>query len=45
MKPRIADEPMEKAKIVKQPEISEPSQCRSLRLPDNLAATKVRFLV
>ncbi|CAA7407572.1 unnamed protein product [Spirodela intermedia] len=45
VKPRITDEPMEKAKIVKQAEISEPSQCRSLRLPDNLATMKVSRLI
>uniref|UniRef100_A0A1D1YH18 Topless-related protein 1 n=2 Tax=Anthurium amnicola TaxID=1678845 RepID=A0A1D1YH18_9ARAE len=45
IKPRITDELMDKAKIGKQTEIGEHSQCRSLRLPDNLVATKVSRLI
>uniref|UniRef100_A0A2P2LW13 Topless-related protein 4-like n=1 Tax=Rhizophora mucronata TaxID=61149 RepID=A0A2P2LW13_RHIMU len=41
VKPRIADEYVEKSRIWKLTEINEPSQCRSLRLPDSLAAMKV----
>ncbi|XAR66873.1 hypothetical protein NMG60_11013241 [Bertholletia excelsa] len=41
VKPRIADELIDKSRILKLTEISEPSQCRSLRLPDNLTATRV----
>ncbi|KAL4179676.1 hypothetical protein AMTRI_Chr13g88480 [Amborella trichopoda] len=40
VKPRITDESMEKSKIWKLTEINEPSQCRSLRLPDNLLQIK-----
>ncbi|KAF8400618.1 hypothetical protein HHK36_013917 [Tetracentron sinense] len=40
MKPRVTDESLEKSKIWKLSEINEPSQCRSLRLPDNLMAVK-----
>ncbi|XP_078443222.1 protein TPR3-like [Wolffia australiana] len=46
VKPRVADEPVEKTKAaVKQTEINKPSQCRSLRLPDNLSPTKVSRLI
>lgn len=42
IKPKIAaDESVEKSRNWKLTEISEPSQCRSLRLPDNLAAMRV----
>ncbi|KAJ6834127.1 topless-related protein 1-like isoform X1 [Iris pallida] len=44
VKPRI-DESIEKSKIWKLTEISEPSQCCSLKLPDNLLATKVSRLI
>ncbi|XP_019056179.1 PREDICTED: topless-related protein 1-like isoform X2 [Nelumbo nucifera] len=45
VKPRIVDESVEKSKIWKLTEINEPSQCRSLRLPDNLPAAKVSRLI
>ncbi|KAK8968941.1 Protein TOPLESS [Platanthera guangdongensis] len=40
VKPKIIDESAEKSKIWKLAEINEPSQCCSLRLPDNLLAVK-----
>ncbi|CAB4319027.1 unnamed protein product [Prunus armeniaca] len=45
VKPRIADESIEKSRIWKLTEINEPSQCRSLRLPDSLTATRVSRLI
>ncbi|XP_057996293.1 topless-related protein 4 isoform X2 [Hevea brasiliensis] len=45
VKPRIADEPVEAARTWKLTEISEPSQCRSLRLPDNSTAMRVSRLI
>ncbi|XP_017699381.1 protein TOPLESS-like isoform X2 [Phoenix dactylifera] len=45
VKPRIIDESIEKSKIWKLAEINEPSQCRSLRLPDSLVAAKVPRLI
>ncbi|KAF5945849.1 hypothetical protein HYC85_016077 [Camellia sinensis] len=45
IKPRIADESVEKSRIWKLTEINEPSQCRSLRLPDNMTATKVSKMI
>ncbi|KAJ4708228.1 Topless-related protein [Melia azedarach] len=45
VKPKIADESVEKSRIWKLTEISEPSQCRSLRLPDNLTAMRVSRLI
>ncbi|GAV82484.1 WD40 domain-containing protein [Cephalotus follicularis] len=45
VKPRIADESVEKSRIWKLTEINEPSQCRSLRLPDTLSATRVSRLL
>ncbi|XP_019183891.1 PREDICTED: topless-related protein 4-like isoform X1 [Ipomoea nil] len=45
VKPRIVDEPAEKSRIWKLTEISEPSQCRSLKLPDNLPASKISRLI
>ncbi|KAJ8755367.1 hypothetical protein K2173_019165 [Erythroxylum novogranatense] len=45
VKPRIAEEPNDKSKIWKLTEISEPSQCRSLRLPENLRVTKISRLI
>ncbi|KAK9060713.1 hypothetical protein SSX86_021419 [Deinandra increscens subsp. villosa] len=38
VKPRIGDESMEKSRIWKLTEITEPSQCRSLRLPDTTSS-------
>ncbi|KAJ8753195.1 hypothetical protein K2173_017783 [Erythroxylum novogranatense] len=45
VKPRIADESVEKSRIWKLTEINEPSQCRSLKLPDNLTAMRVTRLI
>ncbi|KAH9761710.1 Topless-related protein 4 [Citrus sinensis] len=45
VKPKIADEAVEKSRIWKLTEITEPSQCRSLRLPDNLTAMRVSRLI
>ncbi|KAJ6932393.1 topless-related protein 1 isoform X3 [Populus alba x Populus x berolinensis] len=45
VKPRIAEELNDKSKIWKLTEINEPSQCRSLRLPENLRATKISRLI
>ncbi|XP_021899272.1 topless-related protein 4-like [Carica papaya] len=45
VKPRIGDESMTKSRIWKLTEINEPSQCRSLRLPDNLTAMRVSRLI
>lgn len=44
VKPRIVDESVEKSRIWKLTEINEASQCRSLRLPDNLTAMRVLIL-
>lgn len=44
VKPRITEETNDKSKIWKLSEISEPSQCRSLKLPENLRVTKVYSL-
>ncbi|CAK9141273.1 unnamed protein product [Ilex paraguariensis] len=45
VKPRIAEESMDKSRIWKLTEINEPSQCRSLRLPDNISAMRVSRLM
>ncbi|XP_058206857.1 topless-related protein 4-like isoform X1 [Rhododendron vialii] len=45
VKPRVADESVDKSRIWKLTEIGEPSQCRSLRIPDNLPVTKVCRLI
>ncbi|GLT27833.1 hypothetical protein SLA2020_028040 [Shorea laevis] len=45
VKPRITDESVEKSRIWKLTEINEQSQCRSLRLPDNLTAMRVSRLI
>ncbi|XP_027066382.2 topless-related protein 4 isoform X1 [Coffea arabica] len=45
VKPRIADESADKSRIWKMTEINEPSQCRSLRLPDSLTAMRVSRLI
>lgn len=42
--PRIADETGDKSRIWKLTEINEPSQCRSIRLPDNLTAMRVQMI-
>ena len=44
VKPRAIDESIEKSKIWKLAEISEPSQCCSLKLADNLLSVKVSIL-
>lgn len=41
VKPRITEEQNDKSKIWKLTEISESSQCRSLKLPENMRVTKV----
>ncbi|CAN4088548.1 unnamed protein product [Withania somnifera] len=45
IKPRINEEPNDKSKIWKLTEISESSQCRSLKLPENLRVTKISRLI
>ncbi|MFS7895927.1 putative transcription factor WD40-like family [Helianthus anomalus] len=46
VKPRVGDESIEKSRIWKLTEITEPSQCRSLRLPDTTSSTmKVSRLI
>ncbi|XP_059287766.1 topless-related protein 4-like isoform X2 [Lycium ferocissimum] len=44
-RPRAAEEPLDKSRIWKPTEINEPSQCRSLKLPDNLTASRVTRLI
>ncbi|CAK9150139.1 unnamed protein product [Ilex paraguariensis] len=45
VKPRITEESNDKSKIWKLTEISESSQCRSLKLPENLRVTKISRLI
>ncbi|WJX90333.1 Topless-related protein 4 [Trifolium repens] len=45
VKPRIVDEAVEKSRIWKLTEINEPSQCRSLKLPDGLSSMRVSRLI
>ncbi|KAK9715176.1 hypothetical protein RND81_06G147900 [Saponaria officinalis] len=45
VKPKFAEESTDKSKIWKLSEISEQSQCRSLRLPDTISAMKVSRLI
>ncbi|KAJ3677253.1 hypothetical protein LUZ60_002977 [Juncus effusus] len=45
IKPRITEDPADKAKLWKLTEISEPAQCRSLRLMDNLRTSKISRLI
>ncbi|KAL1298046.1 topless-related protein 1 isoform X1 [Arachis hypogaea] len=45
VKPRISEESNDKSKIWKLTEISEPSQCRSLKLPENVRVTKISRLI
>ncbi|KAH0453552.1 hypothetical protein IEQ34_017876 [Dendrobium chrysotoxum] len=45
VKPKVLDESVDKSKIWKLSEINEPSQCCSLRLPDNLLAVKIARLI
>jgi len=41
VKPVITEESNDKSKVWKLTEVGEPSQCRSLRLPENMRVTKV----
>ncbi|XP_059644318.1 protein TOPLESS isoform X2 [Cornus florida] len=45
VKPRITEESNDKSKIWKLTEISEPSQCRTLKLPENSRVTKISRLI
>ncbi|KAL8497190.1 hypothetical protein ACS0TY_020759 [Phlomoides rotata] len=45
VKPRITEDTNDKSKIWKLTEINEPSQCRSLKLPENLRVTKILRLI
>ncbi|XP_052175475.1 protein TOPLESS isoform X2 [Diospyros lotus] len=45
VKPRITEETNDKSKIWKLTEISDLSQCRSLKLPENLRVTKISRLI
>ena len=45
VKPVITEESNDKSKIWKLTEVSEPSQCRSLRLPENLRVAKVISII
>jgi WD40 repeat protein len=45
VKPRIGDEAGEKSRIWKLTEVNEPSQCRSLKLPDNMSSKRVSRLM
>ncbi|XP_034695954.1 protein TOPLESS-like [Vitis riparia] len=45
VKPRLAEETNDKSKIWKLTEINETSQCRSLRLQENLRITKISRLI
>lgn len=45
VKPRITEEQNDKSKIWKLTEISEPSQCRSMKLPENMRVTKVNYYI
>lgn len=41
IKPKIADESLEKSRIWKLTEVTEQSQCRAMRLPDSLTTVRV----
>jgi WD40 repeat protein len=45
VKPRIIEESNDKSKIWKLTEIAEPSQCRALKLPENMKVTKISRLI
>ncbi|KAL8256799.1 hypothetical protein R6Q59_028840 [Mikania micrantha] len=45
VKPRIGEESNDKSKIWKLTEINEASQCRSLKLPENMRVTKISRLI
>ncbi|CAN4113022.1 unnamed protein product [Withania somnifera] len=44
-RPRAAEEPVDKSRIWKPTEINEPSQCRSLKLPDSVTTPRVTRLI
>ncbi|KAG6491169.1 hypothetical protein ZIOFF_052502 [Zingiber officinale] len=45
VKPRVVDESIDKSNIWKLIEVSEPAQCRSLRLPNILRTSKISKLI
>ncbi|KAL8099074.1 protein TOPLESS-like [Apium graveolens] len=45
IKPRITEESNDKSKIWKLTEVAEPSQCRSMKLPENMRVTKISRLI
>ncbi|CAM8938645.1 unnamed protein product [Rhodiola kirilowii] len=45
VKPRITDEPGDKSRAWKLTEVNEPSQCRTLRLPDNVSQIRIARLI
>ncbi|XP_078443157.1 protein TPR3-like isoform X2 [Wolffia australiana] len=45
IKPRIVEEPIDKSKLWKLTEITEPTHCRSLRLIDNIRTSKISRLI
>jgi WD40 repeat protein len=45
VKPRIADEPLDKSKVWKLMEITESTQCRSIKLADNMRTSKISRLI
>jgi WD40 repeat protein len=45
VKPVITEESNDKSKVWKLTEVGEPSQCRSLRLPENMRVTKISRLI
>ncbi|WOH05518.1 hypothetical protein DCAR_0624935 [Daucus carota subsp. sativus] len=45
IKPRITEESNDKSKIWKLTEVTEPSQCRSMKLPENMRVTKISRLI
>ncbi|ONL96162.1 topless-related2 [Zea mays] len=45
VKPRIADESLDKSKVWKLMEITESSQCRSIKLADNMRTSKISRLI
>ncbi|KAL8117382.1 protein TOPLESS-like [Apium graveolens] len=45
IKPRIADDSSDKSKVWKLTEVSEPSHCRSIKLPENMRVPKISRLI
>ncbi|CAL4921817.1 unnamed protein product [Urochloa decumbens] len=45
VKPRIADESLDKSKVWKLMEITESTQCRSIKLADNMRTSKISRLI